>query len=95
MVAMLLEEQLREEEDYQAAQNLQLEFSLADSMSTRPSSSDVQVEDLDLACSLRQQLDAINSTLSRKAIPQIAQAEHHSPATIFAPRTSPVPSPRA
>ncbi|GAA6014684.1 hypothetical protein JCM10207_006902 [Rhodosporidiobolus poonsookiae] len=90
LMATLLAEELAEEEDRRAAEELQLALTLAESRPSSPrlpaildltndSSSSAPFptssSESDRAVSLRAQLDAVNSSLSRAAIPKFAAAE--------------------
>ncbi|GAA5989367.1 hypothetical protein JCM11641_004201 [Rhodosporidiobolus odoratus] len=92
LIATLLEEELEASKDAYAAEQLQLQLSLAESRpaspllaaANLPSSSmaasstrgQQQQDEPDHLLSLRRQLDAVNSSLSRAAIPQLARQDH-------------------
>jgi hypothetical protein len=87
LIALLLEEELEEERNARAAEDLQLELSLAESRPPSPRLSAARLPNFiaqpqtdDLAFSLRSQLDSIHSTLSVRAMPQIAKNDHEQAA---------------
>ncbi|BGP14937.1 hypothetical protein JCM10213_007261 [Rhodosporidiobolus nylandii] len=84
LISALLAEELALEQDRWAAQRLQEELIMAESRPASPllaaaaalPCSSRGAEEDDHLISLRAQLDAVNSTLSRAAIPSIARADH-------------------